>query len=156
MLIGRACRCFCLLTKWYGAATTYQWAKAVTTLRQNVTMGIKKGNIVLLCFQSNGSQFQAVLMIVDSLPGSKGGEQQHKLWKHMIPRLIEFAWLPADLATAFCNNALQLDPQRPYGAIDEVLTLYRGWQTIITLDQLYPEVHTSLRSLSTCFLSACG
>ena len=38
----------------------------VTTLRQNVTMGLKKRNTVFLYVQSNGRQFRAVLMMVDS------------------------------------------------------------------------------------------
>ena len=72
--------------------------KAVTTLRQNVTMGLKKGHTVLLHFQVQGIQYQAILMMVDSVPGSKGGDYQHKLWKHVLPRQTEFAWLPPDFA----------------------------------------------------------
>ena len=93
----------------------YQFAKAVTTLRQNVTMGLKKGNTVLLHFSYQRAQCQAILMMSRSLPGGKGGESVHKLWKHVLPRLTEFAWLPRDLAEAFCLPALQLDPNRQYG-----------------------------------------
>ena len=46
--------------KEYSNAWTYQNAKAVTTTRQNVTMGLKKGNTVLLHFQYNGQVFQAI------------------------------------------------------------------------------------------------
>ena len=51
----------------------YQNAKAVITTRQNVTMGLKKGNTVLLHFQCNSQLFQAVLMMSGSVSGGKGG-----------------------------------------------------------------------------------
>ena len=59
--------------KEYAQVWTYQQAKAVTTTRQNVTMGLKKGNTVLLHFQYQGQLFQAILMMAGSVPGSKGG-----------------------------------------------------------------------------------
>ena len=52
----------------------YQYVKAVTTLRENVTMGLKKGNTVLIHFQYQGTQYHAILMTTGSLPGGKGGE----------------------------------------------------------------------------------
>ena len=45
----------------YASAWQYQFVKAVTTLRQNVTMGLKKGNTVLLHFTFHGVQYQAIL-----------------------------------------------------------------------------------------------
>ena len=89
----------------YASVWQYQFAKAVTTLRQNVTMGLKKGNTVLLHFTFHGVQSQAILMMSGSIPGNKGGDTAHKLWKHALPRLTEFAWLPRDLAEAFCPAA---------------------------------------------------
>ena len=43
---------------------------------------------------------------MDSIPGRKGAEEQRKLWKHVLPRYSEFAWLPKDLADTFCLPAL--------------------------------------------------
>ena len=57
----------------YANVWSYQRAKAVTTTRQNITMGLKKGNTVLLHFQYQGQFYQAILMMADSIPGSKGG-----------------------------------------------------------------------------------
>ena len=51
------------------------------------------------------------------MPGGKGGENTHKLWKHVVPRSTEFAWLPRELAEAFCLPALQLDAKRQYGTL---------------------------------------
>ena len=36
---------------------------------------------------------QATLMMSGSVPGGKGGVDTHKLWKHVIPRSTDFAWL---------------------------------------------------------------
>ncbi len=63
----------------YVTVWQYQFAKAVTTLRQNVSMGLKKGNTVLLHFSSHGVQYQTILMMSGSVPGGKGGESVHNL-----------------------------------------------------------------------------
>ena len=47
----------------YARVGQYQFAKAVTTLRQNVTMGLKKGNTVLIHFQYQGNLYHAILMM---------------------------------------------------------------------------------------------
>ena len=80
--------------------------------------GPQKRNTVLLHFSSHGVQYQTILMMSGSVPGGKGGESVHNLWKHVLPRLTEFARLPRDLAEAFCLPALQLDSNRPYGKLD--------------------------------------
>ena len=48
--------------KEYSSAWSYQNAKAVITTRQNVTMGLKKGNTVLLHFQYHGQLYQAIFV----------------------------------------------------------------------------------------------
>ena len=120
----------------YAHVWTYQLAKAVTTTRQNVTMGLKKGNIVLLHFQYQGQLFQAILMMAGSVPGGKGGVDTHKLWKHVLPRSTEFAWLPCVLAEAFCLPALQMDPNRQYGTLAQCVPSLTP-KSMITVDQIY-------------------
>ena len=120
----------------YASVSEYQFAKAVTTLRQNVTMGLKKGSTVLFHFSALGVRYQAILMMAGSIPGHKGGESQHKLWKHVLPRQTEFAWLPQDLAEAFCHAALELDPHRQYGKLDNCVDS-QALRATITLDQMY-------------------
>ena len=120
----------------YANVWNYQQAKAVTTTRQNVTMGLKKGNIVLLHFQYQGQFYQAILMMAGSIPGSKGGVDTHKLWKHVLPRSTEFAWLPRELAEAFCLPALQLDQNRQYGTLAQCVPS-QSPKSIITVDQIY-------------------
>ena len=120
----------------YAHVWTYQQAKAVTTTRQNVTMALKKGNTVLLHFQYQGQLFQAILMMAGSIPGGKGGVDTHKLWKHVLPRSTEFAWLPCVLAEAFCLPALQLDPNRQYGTLAQCVPSQTP-KSSITVDQIY-------------------
>ena len=79
--------------------------------------GSQKGNTVLIHFQYQGILYHAILMMSGSVPGGKGGVDTHKLWKHVIPRSTEFAWLPRELAEAFCLPALQLDANRQYGTL---------------------------------------
>ena len=122
--------------KEYSSAWSYQNAKAVITTRQNVTMGLKKGNTVLLHFQYHGQLYQAILQMSSSVPGSKGGTDTHKLWKHVIPRSTDFAWLPQEIAETFCLPALQLDPNRPYGTLNQCVPAHSPRSRII-VDQIY-------------------
>ena len=96
------------------------------TTRQNVTMGLKKGNTVLLHYQFHGQLYQ----------GAKGGKDTHKLWKHVIPRSTDFAWLPQEIAETFCLPALQLDPRRPYGTWNQCVPAHFP-RSKIMVDQIY-------------------
>ena len=120
----------------YARVGQYQFAKAVTTLRQNVTMGLKKGNTVLIHFQYQGNLYHAILMMSGSVPGGKGGVDTHKLWKHVVPRSTEFAWLPRELAEAFCLPALQLDTNRQYCTLAQCVPPQTP-RSAITVDQIY-------------------
>ena len=91
---------------------------------------------MLIHFQYRGNFYQAVLMMAGSVPGSKGGVDTHKLWKHVIPRSTEFAWLPCELAEAFCLPALQLDPNRQYGTLAQCVSP-QSPRSKITVDQIY-------------------
>ena len=71
-----------------------------------------------------------------SVPGGKGGVDTHKLWKHVIPRSTDFAWLPQEIAEAFCLPALQLEPNRQYGTLGHCIPAHSP-RSIITVDQIY-------------------
>ena len=95
----------------YANVWQYQLAEAVTTLRQNVTMGLKKGNTVLLHFQYQGHFYQVILMMAGSVCGSKGGVDTHKLWKHasLVPRGCPVSSLKPSVSlpsrwTRICEN----------------------------------------------------
>ena len=42
------------------------------------------------------------------------------MWKHVLSVSTDFAWLPEDVAEAFCSLALRQDQTRPYGSFHEV------------------------------------
>ena len=50
--------------------------------------------------------FQAVLIAHESA-GTRGKKNDNKLWKRVVPSETEFAWLPPDIAWAFCSDALR-------------------------------------------------
>ena len=68
--------------------------------KHNVQMGLPEG--VLLHFFHNGSTYQAVLVSMSSAP-SKSKKGEHAMWKHVLPISTDFAWLPHDVADAFCS-----------------------------------------------------
>ena len=114
----------------------FKSTKSVNTAKQNVVLGLKKGYTILLHFQVGSIQYHAVLYLIKSTPGKKGGQDQHKLWKHVVPTHLEFAWLPHDLALTFCANALDKDPRRLYAMPDSAIdsNVQAAW---VTVDQIY-------------------
>ena len=76
--------------------------------KHNVQMGLPEGHSVLLHFSQNGIAYQAVLVSMSSAP-SKGKRGEHAMWKHAQPVSTDFAWLPEDVAQAFCAPALCQD-----------------------------------------------
>eukprot|EP00434_Breviolum_minutum_P024134 symbB.v1.2.021305.t1/scaffold1793.1/size101111/2 len=50
--------------------------------------------------------FQAVLIAQESV-ANRGKKTENKLWKRVVPSETEFAWLPPDIAWAFCSDALR-------------------------------------------------
>ena len=87
--------------------------------KHNIQMGLPEGHSVLLHFSNNGRAYQAVLVSMSSAP-SKSKKGVHAMWKHVLPVSTDFAWLPEDVADAFCSLALHQDPTRPYGSFHEV------------------------------------
>ena len=87
--------------------------------KHNVQMGLPEGHSVLLHFSHNGSTYQAVLVSMSSAP-SKSKKGEHAMWKHVLPISTDFAWLPHDVADAFCSLALRQDPARQYGSFHEL------------------------------------
>ena len=76
----------------------------------NVQMGLPEGHSVLMYYVANWIPYQA----------SKKKNKDHAMWKHVHPTSTDFAWLPPELANAFCSDALKLDDSREYGAFHEV------------------------------------
>ena len=85
--------------KEYSSAWSYQNAKAVITTRQNVTMGLKKGNTVLQHFQYHGQLYQAILQMSSSVPGGKGGTDTP-----MLPCSLGFAKKKKEVLEGICEK----------------------------------------------------
>ena len=62
--------------------------------------------------------FQAVLIAHESTV-TRGKKTENKLWKRVVPAETEFAWLPPDIAWAFCSDALRRQRDCQYLAFHE-------------------------------------
>ena len=79
--------------------------------KQHIQMGLRKGMAVLVYYRVEGGPhvnaiFQAVLIAHESA-ATRGKKNDNKLWKRVVPSETEFAWLPPDIAWAFCSDALR-------------------------------------------------
>ena len=83
--------------------------------------GFQKGILFSYIFPTMGCRTKLVLVSMSSAP-SKSKRGEHAMWKHVLPVSTDFAWLPEDVAEAFCSLALRQDQTRPYGSFHEVAT----------------------------------
>ena len=105
--------------------------------KHNIQMGLPEGHSVLLHFSHNGRPYQAILVSMSSAP-SKSKKGEHAMWKHVLPVSTDFAWLPNDVADAFCSLALRQDPARPYGSFHEMqLGFNEHYQAALHIEGLY-------------------
>ena len=105
--------------------------------KHNIQMGLPEGHSVLLHFSNNGRAYQAVLVSMSSAP-SKSKKGEHAMWKHVLPVSTDFAWLPEDVADAFCSLALHQDSTRPYGSFHEMqLGFNEHYQALLRIEGLY-------------------
>ena len=105
--------------------------------KHNIQIGLPEGHSVLLHFSNNGRAYQAVLVSMSSAP-SKSKKGEHAMWKHVLPVSTDFAWLPEDVADAFCSLALHQDSTRPYGSFHEVqLGFNEHDQALLHIEGLY-------------------
>ena len=76
-------------------------------------MGLRNGQSILLHYVVGQSQYQAVILLLDTIP-PKQKKNEHRLWKYVIPNVSEFAWLPGPPAESFCGDALSQEYWRTY------------------------------------------
>ena len=132
-----------------------RYLAALPTLRQGVIAGVFRNKgaapwaitraeklqlsvfFFSLHFSHNGRPYQAVLVSMSSAP-SKSKRGEHAMWKHVLPVSTDFAWLPEDVAEAFCSLALCQDQTRPYGSFHEVqLGFNEYYQAWLHIEGLY-------------------
>ena len=90
--------------------------RSATTLeiyRQHVAFGIRAGQSTLFAFESQGTRYIMVgILIGSNVPPS--GSQEKRQWKHVAPHQTELAILPRAMAATFCLNALTAHPDYLY------------------------------------------
>ena len=85
---------------------TLRNATTLDTYRQHVAMGIRSGQSALFAFESEGSLYKMIgILITSNVPPSVAKENRH--WKHVAPHQTELAILPPELAETFCREALE-------------------------------------------------
>ena len=91
--------------------------------KQHIQLGLRKGMAVLVYYRVQGGPhanqvFQAVLIAHESA-ATRGKNTENRLWKRVVPSETEFAWLPPDIAWAFCSDALRRRSDCQYLAFHE-------------------------------------
>ena len=91
--------------------------------QQHIQLGLRKGMAVLVYYRVQGGPhantvFQAVLIAHESA-ATRGKKTENRLWKRVVPSETEFAWLPPDIAWAFCSDALRRRSDCQYLAFHE-------------------------------------
>ena len=112
--------------------------------KQHIQLGLRKGMAVLVYYRVQGGShantvFQAVLIAHESA-ATRGKNTENRLWKRVVPSETEFAWLPPDIAWAFCSDALRRRSDCQYLAFHEAhMRLHgRAFQAnIFTVDMVF-------------------
>ena len=91
--------------------------------QQHIQLGLRKGMAVLVYYRVQrgphvNEVFQAVLIAHESTV-TRGKKTENKLWKRVVPSETEFAWLPPEIAWAFCSDALRRRRDCQYLAFHE-------------------------------------
>ena len=83
-------------------AKSVQFEKGAAYDRQQIQMGLRKGNTVLIHYRRGSDLYQSVLVMQDADFRSY------------------FDWLPEKIATTFCSTALEAFPGRRYGELEHL------------------------------------
>lgn len=96
---------------------------------------------MLYYYRVGDAQFQAVLailMLIASTPGRKGSQQEHRLWKDVLPKKSEVAWLLEELAITFCGTALSIEYFRQYELLHASnLVMDKDLTTFVEIEHLF-------------------
>ena len=102
-------------------AKFFQYGKGAAYDRQQIQMGFRKGNTVLIHYRRGSDLYQSVLIMQDAdLKQGKVSPEQHKYWRYVAPVRSYFDWLPEKIATTFCSIALEAFPGRKHGELEHL------------------------------------
>ena len=128
-----------MFANWIGRGRTLCMSLLPGTAKQRIQMGLRKGNTVLIYFQSGVVHYQCVLIALASdLSNSKPRQGQRNFWRYVSPLLTYFAWLLKHLALTYCRAALEMHPRIPYmyGEVHHLqgqgvrLPAFYGWRSL--------------------------
>ena len=124
--------------------------------QQHIQLGLRKGMTVLVYYRvQSGAHvnelFQAVLIAQESV-ANRGKRTENKLWKRVVPSETEFAWLPPNIAWAFCSDALRRRQDCRYLAFNEAHMGLEGraFQANILIDDMVFLGDTRKRGRTCC------
>ena len=103
--------------------------------QQHIQLVLRKGMTVLVYYRVQSGVhvneiFQAVLIAQESV-ANRGKRTENRLWKRVVPSETEFAWLPPNIAWAFCSDALRRRRECQYFAFNEA---HMGLQGLLVMD----------------------
>ena len=102
-------------------AKSFQYEKGAAYDRQQIQMGLRKGNTILIHYRRGSDLYQSVLIMQDAdLKQGKVSPEQHKYWRYVAPVRSYFDWLPEKIANTFCSTALEAFAGRQYGELEHV------------------------------------
>ena len=133
--------------------------------QQHIQLGLRKGMTVLVYYRVQSGPhvnevFQAVLIAQESV-ANRGKKTENKLWKRVVPSETEFAWLPPNIAWAFCSDVLRRRGDCRYLAFHEAHMGLQGrafQANIFIVDMVFlgtQEVRKSLLFSPTWPLKGC-
>ena len=125
--------------------------------QQHIQLGLRKGMSVLVYYRVQSGPhvnevFQAVLIAQESV-ANRGKKTENKLWKRVVPSETEFAWLPPDIAWAFCSDALRRRGDCRYLAFHEAHMGLQGrafQANIFIVDMVFLGDTRSAEELAVC------
>jgi len=95
--------------------------KELHMIGNQIQMGLRKGNTVLIHYRRGSALYQSVLIMQDAdLKQGKVSPEQHKYWRYVAPVRCYFDWLPDKIATTFCSTALEAFPGRQHGELEHL------------------------------------
>ena len=119
-------------------AKSFQYEKGAAYDRQQIQMGLRKGNTVLIHYRRGSDLYQSVLIMQDAdLKPGKANPEQHKYWRYVSPVRSYFDWLPETIAFTFCSTALEAFAGRQYGELKHLEEMENPRFASMTCQNIY-------------------
>ena len=102
-------------------AKSFQYEKGAAYDRQQIQMGLRKGNTVLIHYRRRSDLYQSVLIMQDAdLKPGKVSPEQHKYWRYVASVRSYFDWLPDKNGYRLLQHCLEAFQGRRYGELEHL------------------------------------